>query len=56
MYRSAFSISGIFSEDLVAADAVGASYLDKNPLAISYLKLAQKVGIGTADKIEVVEM
>jgi len=48
----------IMSEDLVAADAVGASYLGKNPLTISHLKLAQKAGLGIADlsKIEVIEV
>lgn len=48
----------IVSEDLVAADAVGASYLGKNPLTISHLKLAQKAGLGIADlsRIEIIEI
>ncbi|MEM2339061.1 MAG: DUF362 domain-containing protein [Nitrososphaerales archaeon] len=48
----------IFSEDLVAADSVGASYFGKAPLEISHLKLAQKVGLGIADlnKIEVINI
>jgi uncharacterized protein (DUF362 family) len=47
----------IFSEDLVAADAVAAKYLGKDPLSISHLTLAQKVGLGIADlnKIEIVK-
>ena len=39
----------IFSEDLVAADAVAASYLGKDPLKVRHLKLAQEVGLGIAD-------
>jgi len=48
----------IFSEDLVAADAVGAKYLGVNPLSIRHLKLAEKVGLGVADlgKIEVIKV
>jgi uncharacterized protein (DUF362 family) len=48
----------IFSMDLVAADAVGAKMLGYEPLSISHLKLAQEVGIGTADlnRIEVVRI
>jgi len=48
----------IFSQDLVAADAVGAKFLGKDPTKISYLQLAQKVGLGVADpkKIEVIEV
>lgn len=48
----------IFSNDLVAADAVGASYLGKNPLSIKHIKLAQEIGLGIADlrKIEIVEI
>jgi uncharacterized protein (DUF362 family) len=47
----------IFSEDLVAADAVAAYHLGFNPLSIQHLKLAQKAGLGTADlnKIEIVK-
>jgi len=42
---------------LVAADAVGASYLGKNPLKIPHLKLAQEVGLGTdLNRIEVLEI
>ncbi|MEM1574490.1 MAG: DUF362 domain-containing protein [Nitrososphaerota archaeon] len=48
----------ILSNDLVAADAVGASYLGKNPLDIKHIKLAQEVGLGIADlnKIEIVKI
>jgi len=48
----------VFSEDLVAADAVGASYLNYDPLSIAHLRLAQKMGLGVAelDRIEVVEI
>jgi len=48
----------IFSTDLVAADAVAASYLGFNPLSIHHLKLAQELGLGTADlnKIEIVNV
>ena len=48
----------IFSEDLVAADAVGAKYLNKNPLSINHLKLAQqkKLGIADLNKIEIREI
>ncbi len=46
----------IFSNDLVAADAVGAKYLGYNPLSIKHLRLAQMKGLGVADpkKIKVV--
>jgi len=48
----------IFSEDLVAADAVGARYLGYNSLCIGHLKLAQERGLGVADlnKIEILEV
>jgi uncharacterized protein (DUF362 family) len=48
----------IFSNDLVAADAIGASYLGKNPLNIKHLKLAQEIGLGIAelDRIEIVKI
>lgn len=48
----------IFSDDLVAADTVGAKYLDKDPYLIEHLKLAQEKGLGVTDlkKIEVVEI
>ncbi|MEM2928609.1 MAG: DUF362 domain-containing protein [Nitrososphaerota archaeon] len=48
----------IFSNDLVAADAIGTIYLGKNPLDIKHLKLAQEVGLGIADlnKIEIVKI
>ncbi|MEM1538158.1 MAG: DUF362 domain-containing protein [Candidatus Nezhaarchaeales archaeon] len=39
----------IFSEDQVAADAVGASILGFDPLSIRHLKLAQERGLGVAD-------
>ncbi len=47
----------IFSEDLVAADAVAAYYLGFNASSIQHLKLAQKAGLGTADlnKIEIIK-
>ena len=44
----------ILSEDLVAADAVGAKYLDKNPLSIDHLRLAQQKGLGMADLNKIV--
>lgn len=37
----------IFSEDPVAADAVGAKILGLDPLGIKHLKLAEEVGLGT---------
>jgi uncharacterized protein (DUF362 family) len=48
----------IFSEDLVAADAVGAKYLGYDPNSIEHLKLAEKNGLGVADlsRIEIVEV
>jgi uncharacterized protein (DUF362 family) len=48
----------IFSNDLVAADAIGAIYLGKNPLNIKHLKLAHEVGLGMVDlnKIEIVKI
>jgi len=48
----------VFSEDLVAADAVAASYLGKDPLKIRHLKLAQEAGLGVADlrRIEVLSL
>ncbi|MEM3530392.1 MAG: DUF362 domain-containing protein [Nitrososphaerales archaeon] len=48
----------IFSNDLVAADAVGASYLGYDPISISHLKLAQDIGLGICDldKIEIVNL
>ncbi len=48
----------IFSEDLVAADVVGAKYLGHNPSKIRHLKLAQEKGLGTADlqQIDLVEV
>jgi uncharacterized protein (DUF362 family) len=48
----------IFSEDLVAADAVGAGLLGYDPLSVRHLRLAQERGLGIADpeKIEVVEV
>jgi len=48
----------IFSEDLVAADAVGAKILGLDPLAVPHLKLAQDVRLGTCDlrRIEIVQL
>jgi uncharacterized protein (DUF362 family) len=48
----------IFSQDPVAADAVGAKILGVNPLSIKHLQLAQEKGLGTADleKIEIKEL
>jgi uncharacterized protein (DUF362 family) len=45
----------IFSEDLVAADAVAAKVLGVDPRKVRHLTLAQERGLGTADfdKIEV---
>lgn len=47
----------IVSSDLVAADAVGATYLQRDPLAIGHLQLGEENGLGIADphRIEVVE-
>ena len=48
----------VFSEDPVAADAVGASILGLNPLSITHLRLAQDKALGIADlkKIEIVKV
>ncbi|WXG42131.1 MAG: DUF362 domain-containing protein [Candidatus Freyarchaeum deiterrae] len=48
----------IFSQDPVAADAVGAKILGVDPLSVKYLRLAQEKELGTADlgKIEVREL
>ncbi|MFQ6080687.1 MAG: DUF362 domain-containing protein [Candidatus Bathyarchaeia archaeon] len=48
----------VFSEDPVAADAVGASILGLNPLSITHLRLAQDRALGVADlrKIDIVEV
>jgi uncharacterized protein (DUF362 family) len=48
----------IFSEDPVAADAVGAKILGLDPLTVPHLKLAQEAGLGTCDlkRIEVVKL
>lgn len=48
----------IFSQDPVAADAVGAKILGVNPLSVKHLQLAQEKGLGTADleKIEIKEL
>mgnify|MGYP005840232453 CR=1 FL=1 len=48
----------IFSQDPVAADAVGAKILGVDPLSVKHLILAQEKGLGTADlgKIEVREL
>ena len=48
----------IFSVDLVAADAVGARLLGRDPLRIEHLRLAQEKGLGTCDlkRIELVEI
>ena len=48
----------IFSEDPVAADATGATYLGYNPLKIKHIKLAQEKGLGIANpkKIDLVEV
>jgi len=39
----------IISDNIVAADAVGAKYLGKDPASIEHIKLAQKTGLGNAD-------
>lgn len=48
----------IFSEDLVAADSVGADILGYDPLSIPHLKLAQARGLGIAalERIEIEEI
>ncbi|MCS7131982.1 MAG: DUF362 domain-containing protein, partial [Hadesarchaea archaeon] len=48
----------IFSEDPVAADAIGARILGVEPSSVRHLKLAQEMGLGTCDpeKIEVLEL
>jgi len=48
----------VFSEDPVAADAVGASILGLNPLSVTHLRLAQDKALGIADlkKIDIVEV
>jgi uncharacterized protein (DUF362 family) len=48
----------IFSEDPVAADAVGANILGLDPLSVPHIKLAQETGLGTArlEEIEVDEI
>ena len=48
----------IFSDDPVAADAVGASLLGLDPMDIRHLRLAHELGLGTADlgQIEVVRL
>ena len=48
----------VFSEDPVAADAVGASILSFNPLSITHLRLAQEKTLGVADlrEIDVMEV
>ena len=39
----------IFSEDPVAADAVGAKILGLNPLEVRHLRIAQEAGLGDCD-------
>jgi uncharacterized protein (DUF362 family) len=48
----------IFSENPVAADAVGANILGLDPLSVPHIKLAQEKGLGTArlEEIEVDEI
>ena len=48
----------IFSEDTVAADAVGAQILGLEPLSVPHIKLAHEMGLGTArmEEIEIVEL
>ena len=48
----------IFSEDPVAADAVGANILGLDPLSVPHIKLAEEKGLGTArlEEIEVEEI
>ncbi|MFQ6051109.1 MAG: DUF362 domain-containing protein [Candidatus Hydrothermarchaeota archaeon] len=48
----------IFSKDPVAADAIGADILGKDPLSIKYLKTADQRGLGTAnlDNIERIDL
>ena len=46
----------IFSNDLVAADAIAAKFLGYDPLKIPHIKLAQEAGLGIADlsRVEVI--
>jgi uncharacterized protein (DUF362 family) len=48
----------IVSEDLVAADAVGARHLGKDPSTIRHIMLAEEAGLGVAGcgKVEVMEV
>ena len=48
----------IFSENPVAADAVGANILGLDPLSVPHIKLAQEKGLGIArlEEIEVDEI
>lgn len=48
----------IFSEDPVAADAVGTKILGLNPFTVHHLRLAQEAGLGTCDlkRVNVVEL
>jgi len=48
----------IFSENPVAADAVGARELGLDPMSIRHLRLAHELGLGVADlsEIELVEL
>jgi len=48
----------LFSEDLVAADAVGAQILGLDPLSVPHIKLAQEKGLGIArmNEIEIEEV
>jgi uncharacterized protein (DUF362 family) len=48
----------IFSQDPVAADAVGAKILGVDLLSVEHLRLAQEKGLGIADleKIETREL
>jgi uncharacterized protein (DUF362 family) len=48
----------IFSEDPVAADAIGAKLLGRDPLHVKHLRLAQEKGLGTCDlkKIRIAEV
>lgn len=46
----------IFSEDPVAADAVGARILGIDPLKVKHLRLAQEAGLGFCDLAEIEEL
>ncbi len=48
----------IFSEDPVAADAIGAKLLERNPFRVKHLRLAQEKSLGTCnlDEIKLIKL